>query len=461
MKVGIVGCGKLGLPVAVALDSQRDLEVYAYDINPDRMRKDNFTEKEDVFGVDFREHLEVCDVHFTDLETLVEKCELVFVAVQTPHDREYEGIMPRPDTVKDFDYAALEGAVRSITHYAKEKDGPLTVAVISTVLPGTMRERIYPILDRCPNVSFVYTPSFIAMGTVIPDYLYPEFILLGIREYDGRAQMIMEKFISKVEPWKQESTPVCMMSVESAELTKVAYNTCISAKIAYANFIMEICDKIPGANCDEVIDALSCAKRRIISPLYMRGGMGDGGGCHPRDNIAMSSLAKKLKLTYDYCNMIMEARECQSLYLADLAVRELSYAPRLTEVVLLGSAFKAGTNLTIGSPAVLLKNQLENIFQSLNIENRVRLSVADPHVREGDVNTPLARHNWRELAKSPRQALYIITCRHEEFANFKYPEGSIVIDPHRYVSPQTHWNIRLVRVGDRAYGITGNTGPFG
>jgi UDPglucose 6-dehydrogenase len=59
-------------------------------------------------------------------------------------------------------------------------------------------------------------------------------------------------------------------------------------KIVFANTLMEICDSLPGCNVDQVTDALKLADKRLISPAYLSGGMGDGGGCHPRDNIAMS-----------------------------------------------------------------------------------------------------------------------------------------------------------------------------
>ena len=88
-------------------------------------------------------------------------------------------------------------------------------------------------------------------------------------------------------------------------------------KIVFANVLMEICHKT-GANVDEVTDALKLANDRLISGKYFTGGMGDGGACHPRDNIALSWLSRKLNLSFDWFENIMLARQKQTEWLANL-----------------------------------------------------------------------------------------------------------------------------------------------
>ena len=105
------------------------------------------------------------------------------------------------------------------------------------------------------------------------------------------------------------------MELESAEITKVSYNTFIGFKIIFANAIGEIVDKI-GGDADEVTSALACATDRIISSKYLSVGMGDGGGCHPRDQIARSSFAQKNKISTDLFELIAKSRDAQTLALA-------------------------------------------------------------------------------------------------------------------------------------------------
>jgi UDPglucose 6-dehydrogenase len=154
-------------------------------------------------------------------------------------------------------------------------------------------------------------------------------------------------------------------TIKTAELTKVAYNTFIGLKIAFGNTMMEICEKT-GADVDDLVDALSLATERVISPAYLRGGMGDGGGCHPRDNIALSWLARELGLSYDLFEALMICRERQTEWLADLIPAG--------EVEIQGKAYKPGTNLTVGSPALLMASMLT--------ERGIGFTHTDPYLKE-------------------------------------------------------------------------------
>ena len=157
---------------------------------------------------------------------------------------------------------------------------------------------------------------------------------------------------------------MCVTSIASAELAKVAYNTFIGLKIAFANSLMEICEHT-AADVDDVSDVLSHATERLLSPMYLRGGMGDGGACHPRDNLALSWLAQRLGLSYDIFENAMMAREAQTEHLADI-VQHYSDLTGL-DAFLLGTTYKAGVPLQDGSPALLLRSILD-----LRIPGRVR-----------------------------------------------------------------------------------------
>jgi UDPglucose 6-dehydrogenase len=196
-------------------------------------------------------------------------------------------------------------------------------------------------------------------------------------------------------------------------------------KIAFANTWMEICHKIPGADVDEVTAALALATRRIISPMYLKGGMGDGGGCHPRDNIALSWLARELRLSYDFFEGLMIARERQTEWLAELMEAYDPVGEARALKVILGKSFKPETNITVGSPAVLLKNLLE--------ERGHEVQMYDPYV---DVGLPVPRYP---------ASTFVIGTKHPEFVDFEFPQGSVVIDPWRYI-PQRP-GVNVVSVG--------------
>ena len=419
MRVGIVGLGKLGTPVALAL-ALRGHDVMGYDIDPTRMQKERFPHRE--IGPNGEPSIEPLlresSVRFGSLAEVVAHAEIIFVAVQTPHEPRYEGVTRLPAERVDFDYTWLRNAVGDVSQAIGELAKDRIVIVISTVLPGTMRREIIPLINE--HVKLCYNPFFIAMGTTIRDFLNPEFVLFGQRDPEA-AQKAAELYATL------HDRPLYETSIENAELIKVAYNTYITMKVSFANVLMEICHKIEGCDVDAVTGGLAMGTQRLLSPAYMSGGMGDGGGCHPRDNIALSWLARELDLSYDWFESVMTARELQTDWLAELVAQHhtrMGYAHRFVGVY--GKAFKAGTNLTVGSPATLLANLLR--------ERRFEVQQYDPYVDEGPCPFDVP-------------AVYFVATRHPEFAlpEWEFPAGSVVLDPWRFVPARD--GVEVVPVG--------------
>lgn len=419
MKVGVIGLGKLGTPVALAM-SLKGHDVMGYDIDPQRMQKDHFPHRE--IGPNGEPSIEPLlrqsDLKFGSILDVVRHAEIIFVAVQTPHDPRYEGVTRLPDERVDFDYTWLKNAIRGLANAIAENGEDKIVIIISTVLPGTIRCEVLPLINA--HVKLCYNPFFIAMGTTIRDFLNPEFVLLGLR--DAEASRKAKAFYRTLH-----DKPVYETSIENAELIKVAYNTYITMKVCFANTLMELCHKLPGCDVDAVSDALALATDRLLSPKYLRGGMGDGGGCHPRDNIALSWLARQVNLSYDWFENVMICRERQTDWLADLIEEQhlrRGYGPK--RVGIYGRSFKAGTNLTVGSPATLLANILR--------ERGFEVNLYDPHIDA-------------EPCPFTEPGVYFVATNHKEFgsADWRFPQGSVVIDPWRLVRKQD--GVEVIHVG--------------
>lgn len=400
LKIGVVGLGKLGFPCAVAMEQVGGHEVRGFDINPS-VSKILETRNAPYIEKHFPEFLAKTNLVLADsIEALVSWAEVIFVAVQTPHEELYEGATPVPATKVDFDYSILQCAVSQIAHGLEinPEANPLIV-VISTVLPGTMREKVIPLLaSRRTQVRFCYNPYFIAMGTTIPDFLNPEFVLVGtLRKEDGK---LLENLYGTIH-----NSPVRQMQIESAELTKVAYNTFIGFKIVFANTISEI-TSVRGGDVDEVTDALTLATTRLMSGKYLRAGMADGGGCHPRDQIAMSWLADDANLSTDLFGYLARARDSQTERQADLIIAEQKKYN--LPITLLGWAYKPDTSLAIGSPARLLGSFLG--------QKGIDFKVFDPFV-------------FPESSLGHEPNIYFVSTNHKIFNNLNLPKGSRVIDP--------------------------------
>lgn len=394
MKVGFVGLGKLGLPCALTLEAAGH-DVVGYDIS-DSVAFILQTKKLPYKEEGAQELLSKSSIKMVDVGEIVRHSEVIFVAVQTPHDKEYEGITPRPREPKDFDYSYLKEAVAEISANCLVQKKTVELAVISTVLPGTIARDIRPLLNE--YTKFHYNPFFIAMGTTIRDFKEPEFVLIG---GDNKPTALLELYSSFIQQPR-----FALVTVEEAELIKVSYNTFIGIKIAFANTLMEVCHRGQNMDVDNVTNVLKMATRRLISPAYLSAGMGDGGGCHPRDNIAMSYLANKLGIRHNIFEDIMCAREEQTNFLVDLIVKE--WKETGLPVVILGKAFKPETNLTVGSPSILLSNMLP-----------MPCTMHDPNIDSTDVTF--------------EPSIFFIGTKHAVFENLRFPSGSVVIDPFRYL----------------------------
>jgi len=420
-KIGFVGLGKLGLPVALAINS-RGYEVNGYDINPEveEYLKNRSIPYQEIYSDKYlKEHT----INFTNLDTVVKESSIIFVPVQTPHDPLYEGATRIPKSRVDFNYDALVSAMNSISESVEKYGEEKIVVIISTVLPGTVENSIKPVLSG--KIKLCYNPFFIAMGTTISDFMNPEFVLLGVDDLDAAEKV--ESFYGTIHDKK-----VFRTSVKNAELIKVSYNTYIGMKIVFANTIMEICHKI-GADVDSVIDAISLANERLISPKYLRGGMGDGGGCHPRDNIAMSWLAKKIELSHDFFEDIMFAREDQTEWLANLCMDQN------LPIVILGKAFKPETNIKTGSPSVLLYNILKDDYNAdVKIFDPISDGIEEFNMQVGNETIPNESY------------VYFIGTQHLFFKDFKYNANSVIIDPFRYLEKTDYIldnSINLISIG--------------
>lgn len=417
MKIGFIGLGKLGLPCALAMEKHGNHEIFGFEISDSTkkniLNKKVFYKEEGVNEYLGTSKIEICN----SINEVMRKCETVFIAVQTPHEKEYEGVTELPATRKDFNYDHLVAVIKEIADVLNDNStvNP-AIVLISTVLPGTCENIVLPLLSKVKRpIKFAYNPYFIAMGTTIYDFLNPEFILIGSDSIEAKEDLkIVYSFLD---------APIMFMEIAEAELTKVSYNTFIGLKLIFVNTLMEICDKLK-INVDSVTGALSKANKRLLSSQYMTAGMGDGGGCHPRDQIAMSFLSKKLDLSSDLFEIVASTRDAQSRFLAGLISK---YARETNlDISILGLAYKPNSNLIIGSPSLLLISQLEQMGHSVDRY--------DPHVNQNDI-FPV------------HKKLFFIATKHDIFESIEVPKGSVVMDPWGYYSPTNF--VEVIKIGRR------------
>ena len=326
-KIGFIGLGKLGMPCAEAI-RKKGFHVAGYDI-----------QNKSSGLVEWR----------NSIEDLCRDRDIVFIATPTPHEEGYDGREPTSHKeVKDFNYDSVKKVLQKCNKNMKSTQ---SLVLISTVLPGTIRRELAPLVT---NVKLIYNPYLIAMGTVAEDMINPEMIMIGTKkgvyETAVKAQQL-ENFYKVI--CGDADPRIEFGTWEEIEAMKIFYNTFISNKIALVNMIQDVSHKLGNMDVDKVTEALAKSNRRIMSAKYMKAGMGDGGACHPRDNIALSWLAKDLGLGYDLFGSIMQAREKQA---ENMAIAILKHGEN---VYFTSDSYKPGVDLTDGSYSLLVQHYIK------------------------------------------------------------------------------------------------------
>ena len=323
-KAAMIGVGKLGQACAEVMAESYPL--VGYDVSPREPK------------------------NFPMVDTMKEAVEygdIIFIAAPTPHDPKYDGREPTAHLPnKDFDYTIVKDILTEVNKWVNRKQ---LVVLISTVLPGTTRRELEPLIT---NGRFVYNPYLIAMGTVGWDFANPEMVMVGTE--DGSETGDARELINFYRPMMNNDPRYVVGTWDECECIKIFYNTFISAKLSLVNMIQDVAERQGNINVDVVTDALKNSDRRIMGPSYMKAGMGDGGACHPRDNIALRWMSDNLGLGYDIFDAIMEAREIQAQNLAEKLVRT-----GLDNVVIVGKAYKPHVHYVDGSYSLLVGHYVE------------------------------------------------------------------------------------------------------
>jgi UDPglucose 6-dehydrogenase len=234
------------------------------------------------------------------------------------------------------------------------------------------------------------------MGTVKWDMVNPEMIIIGTEDgsLTGDADMLLSFYKSFIT----NGTRYEIGTWDEAEAIKIFYNTFISTKVALVNMIQDVAEKSGNINVDVVTGALERSTKRIMGPSYMKAGMGDGGGCHPRDNIALRFMSEQLGLGYDLFDAIMEAREIQAKNIAT-KLFDLSTNYNLP-IVILGKSYKPNVEYIDGSSSILVGHYIGQLGGTVQYDSE------------------------------PIQAVYLLG-HYGKHHDYEFPSGSVILDVWR------------------------------
>ena len=344
MNISVIGLGKLGAPLA-ALLAGKGHTVIGVDVNS--LAVDSLNRGiAPVHEPDLQEWISRNRLRLsatTDCLEAVRRTDATFVVVPTPS--EHDGT---------FSMRYVLSATESIGNALSRKRTFHLVVLCSTVMPGSTEGVVLPTLEarsgkRCTkDFGLCYNPEFIALGSVLHDMRNPDMVLIGESDADsGEMLATIHTRICDNHP------RIARMNFINAELTKLSVNTFVTTKISYANMLAELCEVLPGADVEVVTSALGADSR--IGRKYLRGGLGYGGPCFPRDNIALAALFRRKGLE----SILGEATDrINRRQVTRLLHTILPYIPQSGTVAILGLSYKPNTEVIDNSQGLDLAAQL-------------------------------------------------------------------------------------------------------
>jgi GDP-mannose 6-dehydrogenase len=268
-----------------------------------------------------------------DQELAVRETEVSFVCVGTPS---------QPNGNLDLRY--ITGVCEQIGRALKQKATRHVVVIRSTILPGTMRSVVIPILEECSGkkagVDFgvCHNPEFLREGSAVKDFNSPPKTVIG--ELDRESGDILVALYSKLD------APLIRTNLEAAEMVKYVDNCWHALKIGFANEIGNVCKSF-STDAHEVMRIFCQDKKLNISPAYLQPGFAFGGSCLPKDLRALTYKSKMHDLTLPIITSILTSNELQLS-----RGLELVMAKGNKRIGVLGFSFKAGTDDLRESPMI-------------------------------------------------------------------------------------------------------------
>lgn len=434
--ISVIGLGKLGLCTAVCF-AYKGYKVIGVDVDIEKIEKINKG---------------VSPIEETGLDLLLKKAKGNLTATQDYNhaisNTDVTFIVVATPSLADgsFSNEYLEKALHKTGEALKKKKGYHLVVITSTVMPQTVDTVARFILERTSgrkcgvDFGIAYNPEFIALGSVIHDFLNPDFILIGeISKKDGDVLEGMYKKTCESNPRFARMSPL------NAEIAKISLNCYITTKITFANSLASICEKVNGADAHVITSALGLDSR--IGAKYIRPGLGYGGPCFPRDNVAFSAFAKRLETKAKLAEMVDEVNRDQVSRVVN-KINDIAFGlngdKKKVRIGVLGLSYKPDTPIIEDSQAISIVQLLVNEGYSIN--------VYDPQAME---NTRGMLGNTVRYAKDKEDCLKdadmgIIAVPWKEFRKIALNKNIILLDCWRVVEENKTLNIRYLGVGCRA-----------
>lgn len=385
MRISIIGTGYVGLVSGVCF-AKIGHEVTCVDLRAEVADKINAgvaTIHEAGLEALLKKHSGAALRATTDLHAAVQRSDISFIAVGTPFDGE------------NIDLTQIKAAAQAIGEALRDKNGFHLVVVKSTVVPGTTRDVVLPILEQASgrragvNLGVAMNPEFLREGEAIGDFMQPDRIVLGTE--DPHSLRLLEQVYAPFAELN-DAVPLIRTNTKTAEMIKYTSNALFATLISFSNEIgnlcstfgdMDVLDVMRGVHADRRLSPRD-AQGNPVRPgvlTYLAAGCGFGGSCFPKDVKALAAQGRQAGYPPRILESVLEINRKQPCRVIDLLHRHFTQLANI-KVAVLGVAFKPGTDDVRESPALSVINTL--------VQLSAQVRVFDPVVRLGESN--LSRH---------------------------------------------------------------------
>ena len=355
MKIAVVGTGYVGLVTGTCF-AEMGNTVYCVDTNEEKiaaLNEGKIPIYEPGLEALVKNNRKLGHLNFvTSLEEILEKVEIVFIAVGTPQGE---------DGSADLQYVkkVAETIGKNIRHH-------LYVVTKSTVPVGTaetVRKIIQAEIERRkPNMSLeelaacdftfdmVSNPEFLKEGNAVGDCLKPDRIIIGVDSYEV-GEVMRELYT----PYVRNTEALIFMDIASAEMTKYAANAMLATKISFMNEMGRICELV-GADVNKVRLGIGSDKRIGYSFIYP--GCGYGGSCFPKDVKALIGKSKEFDYTPQILNAVENVNAAQKFVLPQKIFKRFGEDLTGKTFAVWGLSFKPDTDDMREAPSITLITEL-------------------------------------------------------------------------------------------------------
>ena len=420
MKIAVIGLGFVGLALSSVLASKG---ITTIGIDSDRKKCSRIAKGMPTF---FEPNLEKTlkkalkeKLIITNKLSSINNCDFIFVTVGTPQKKNGE-----------IDLSFIKSVVSNVGKLISKSKKKPTILVKSTVIPGTMKNVVLPILERNSkkkagkDFGLISNPEFLQESQAIQDTIKPHVVILG--GYRTKFMKKTKKFFSQFNP----NVPIIITNHQTAEMIKYANNSFLATKISFINQLANICQKIPDTNIDYIAQAIGLDPR--IGNLFLNAGPGYGGSCLPKDIKAIINLSSKIGVQPTLLNAVEKTNKQQIMNIMELIKQNIGKI-KGKKITVLGVAFKPNTDDVRDSTSIELIRRLMKSGAIVTIHDPKALDSARKIFHD---NTKYAKSILSALKNSQCAVIMTKWKEYERINNktIKHMDKKFIIDTRRILS---------------------------